>query len=320
MRRFLDSNRSLLLKIAIAAAAISLVSLAASGALASGRQPAAPASGGAARVAKDDVLTLQKKLAACRQEVADDREAIGYAESFLALAKRNRLVAVSAFGGTPIFVTVAAVRDALILRYVTGEITKAQLATKLHQLALQAAATLKKLTALIAEAHDARDADEGRCAKLAEQLNQAQSGGGGGGGGGGTVTFTLQPGLTEVKNTHQSELTIDPAGRKAHFVASSGAIWKSDYSWKVPTTITPGKSIQITIEDKILSIVPDQPLTDYMSAFAPDFAQQIQSHWPDNPDVSKTYTVPIAADQKDSSDIAITIGFISSGVTYHYKK
>jgi hypothetical protein len=45
MRRFLGSNRSLLVKMAIAASAISLVSFAASGALASGRQPSRASSG-----------------------------------------------------------------------------------------------------------------------------------------------------------------------------------------------------------------------------------------------------------------------------------
>src|SRR6187549_509030 len=44
-------------------------------------------------------------------------------------------------------------------------------------------------------------------------------------------SFTLDASRTKVTNTHQGELTIDAAGRKAHFKASSGAIWESDYSW-----------------------------------------------------------------------------------------
>ena len=99
-----------------------------------------------------------------------------------------------------------------------------------------------------------------------------------------------------------------------------GGAWKVDYSWKVPQTVTPGKSIEITIGIKFESVNPSQPLGMQISALAPDFAQAVQAHWPDSPTVSKTYTVPIAADQKDSSDVAMTIGFVSSGVVYHYRK
>jgi hypothetical protein len=318
MRRFLGSNRSLLLTITIAASAISLVTLASSGALASGRQPSTPASSGSTQQPADDIPTLQKKLAECRQDVAFDRQAIDYAESLAALAKRKQIVVISAGNNGPLILTFADVRDAMILNYVTGRITKAELASRLHSFALTAAKTLKTLKGLIDKARDERDEDQNRCAKLAQELRDAQNGGGGGGG----VTFSLQSGLTKMTNTHQSELTIDPSGMSAHLdnSKSGGAVWKIDYSWEVPRTITPGKSYTITLHDKILSVTPDQPLGDQINALAPDFAQAIQAHWPEKPDVSKTFTVPLAASQKDSGDIAITIGFVSSGVTYHYRK
>ena len=113
MRRFPGSTRSLLLTIALAASAISLVSLAASGALASGRQP------------QDDIPTLKKKLAECRQDVAFDREAIDYAENLYTLAKRNPIVVIASGSSGPLIVTFEDVRDAMILNYVTGRITKA---------------------------------------------------------------------------------------------------------------------------------------------------------------------------------------------------
>jgi hypothetical protein len=268
---------------------------------------------------KDDIPTLQKKLADCRQDVAYDREAIDYAEKLYALAKKHKVVVFTNIGG-PFIMTFAEVRDFLILQYVTGKINKVALASRLHSLALTAAKTLKLLAAAIEQARDERDADQNRCAKLAQQLQQAQGGGGGGGGGGTSKTLTLQPvKATDVSNTHQSELTIDASGRSAHFDASSGADWQADYSWKIPQTITAGNTYTITLHDKILNVTPSQPLGDQMNALAPDFAQAIQAHWPDNPDVEKTFNVPLTASDAGVSDYRITIGFISSSVTYHYK-
>ena len=64
---------------------------------------------------------------------------------------------------------------------------------------------------------------------------------------------------------------------------------------------------------------PSQPLGDQTNAIAPDFAQAIQAHWPDAPDASKTFTVPVSAGTSASSDYTIRIGFVSSTITYHYR-
>lgn len=269
---------------------------------------------------KDDIPALTKKLADCREDVKLDREAIDFAEHLYALAKQNKVVLLSNVG-SPFIITFADLRDAYILQYVTGQITKAQLAARLHSAALTAAKTLKLLAQAIEKARDERDADQSRCAKLAEQLKNAQSGGGGGGGGGGGSgpVFHVQP-LTsgDVTNTHKGELTIDAAGKEAHFKASSGAIWTSEYSWDVPSTITAGKSYTITIHDQITSVTPNQPLNDQMVARAPGFAEAIQAHWPDSPNATKTFTVPLSATQ--TGEFTIQVEFISSTVTYHYKK
>ncbi len=236
------------------------------------------------------------------------------------LAKRTFLYTVSHFEGRPIFmpVSVADFTDYITEELVLGAITPRQAVKAIQQLRQMTVSNLAALNDYIDAADSQVTHQRSRCASL-----------------GGTTTttttkpkppsanaFTLQSGLTKVTNTHQSELTIDAAGRTAHFDNSHGgsAVWKIDYSWEVPQTITPGKTYTITLHEEILSVSPSQPLGDQMNALAPDFAQAIQAHWPDNPDVSKTFTVPLAADQKDSSDIAITIGFVSSGVTYHYRK
>jgi hypothetical protein len=65
---------------------------------------------------------------------------------------------------------------------------------------------------------------------------------------------------------------------------------------------------------------PSQPLGFQITAFMPDFAQAVQAHWPETPSASKTFTIPVAADQKDSQEIVVTIGVLSGSVQYHYRK
>lgn len=266
---------------------------------------------------KDDVPTLQKKLAECRQQFAYDREAVGVLGTWLDLTKKHKMIFLGNADFGPIIVTIAQARDFYILKYVTGKSTRAELAKALGELAKRAAASIRAVTELLTDARDARDATGLRCKKLQEQLQQAQGGGGGGSG----PTFTVQPVKpTDVKNTHQGELTIDATGKSAHFESRSGARVKVDYSWEVPQTITPGKSVSITLHVQILSVTPDQPILDQMNALAPDFAQALQARWPDTPSATKTYTVPISEGYKGSSELTITIGFVSSSVTYRYKK
>jgi len=267
---------------------------------------------------RDDIPTLEKKLAQCRHDLAAARLTTGDAEHLLALATQKKIVLLS-IGGNPFPVTADQLRDILVARVLAGQLTRQHLTDWLKLISRLRASTVRTLTTLVDEDRDARDRIGNRCAKLAEELKQARAGGGTGGGS--APTFTLQPGLTKVTNTHAPELKIDPEGMSAdQDHCCDGGGWKIHYSWEVPQTITPGNTYTIMLHIKMLSVTPDQPLGDQMNALAPDFAQAIQAHWPENKDVSKTFTVPLAEDQKDSSDIGITIGFVSSGVIYHYRK
>ena len=65
---------------------------------------------------------------------------------------------------------------------------------------------------------------------------------------------------------------------------------------------------------------PVQPWLVGIGALVPNFAQQLTAHYPDQPSASKTYTVPIAADQKTAQEITITVGVLSAQVVYHYER
>jgi hypothetical protein len=131
-------------------------------------------------------------------------------------------------------------------------------------------------------------------------------------------SFTLDAARTKVTNTHQGELTIEAAGRKAHFKASSGAIWESDYSWTIPTTLTPGKNATVTISETILYIKPEQPIRDYMVFRGPDIAKQLIVEHPNPSHGTLTTTFPISSGYASSKELIVSIEFISSSVEYHY--
>jgi hypothetical protein len=317
MRRSLGTNRKLFLNIAILASAITLVSLAASGATASGR-PSTPTSGGSSRQATDDIPTLAKKLADCRKDVALDREAVDYAESLLALAKRKQLVFIPTGPFVPHIITVKEGRDWLILQYVTGKITEAQLARELKNLAVRAAATLRKLTEILEEARDARDADQNRCAKIAEQLKQAQSGGGGGSGTFALVGAVKADGTEDVANPNAIELEITPAAMKAtndHKASLGGGVWKVNYAWELPKTLTPGKEASVTLRITI-ETNPGQN-TFGVKVSAPGLsAQQLLT----KDGASKTYEFTVPPGYEDAKELTIDIYLLSAKVTYHYRR
>lgn len=170
----------------------------------------APATGGGG----GELAQVEAKLATCRKDLADAREAVQGTEELLALARKRPYVlqAVPGIGVVPISVKQAS--DSLILGYVTGEITRAQLVRSLQNLTRRARQTVELLKAAIAEAREGVERIQERCGALAEQRTRlrARGGGGGstgGGGGGGTGAF---PGSTATKlslTLQGSTVTLD---------------------------------------------------------------------------------------------------------------
>jgi hypothetical protein len=101
--------------------------------------------------------------------------------------------------------------------------------------------------------------------------------------------------------------------------AGNGGNWKVTYTWKVPQSLVPGKSTSITLGIQAESVDPVQPLFIQMTAYAPDFAQAFSINYPNPAGGSKTFPLPLAADQQDSKEITVTVGVLSAQVIYHYK-
>jgi hypothetical protein len=288
----------------------------ASGGLASSQRPSAPTSVGSNHQPNAPAETIQQ----CLKRLAGIQAQLNHFKKLRkdALEKRIYLYTIARVSGNPIFVAVSVTefKSLVTAELLAGDLSPKQLLQLVREMREMTVDNLRALGDYIA----GFNADAAKQKKHCDALRQ-----------GGTTpkpppppagTFTLEPGLTEVKNPNSNELTIDAAGQKAvdDNTHSGGAQWLVDYSWKVPQTFTPGKTSQITIGADIKSVNPSQPLGVQITAFAPDFAKAVQAHWPDTPSNSMTFDVPIAEDQKDSNEITVTIGVISASIVYHYRK
>ena len=131
----------------------------------------------------------------------------------------------------------------------------------------------------------------------------------------------------KVTNPNAPELTIDAAGGKAlwnhtgqYGGAGKGGEWKVDYTFKVPQTLTAGKSFSLTLGLAVTNVVPVQPLLIQMGARAPDFVGSVSANYPNPASASKTFSVPLSAGYKDFKEIVIIVGVVSAEVTYVYRR
>jgi hypothetical protein len=139
------------------------------------------------------------------------------------------------------------------------------------------------------------------------------------------ATFTLT--TTKVTNPNAPELTIDAAAGKATWDhtgqyggAGKGGEWKVAYTFKVPQTITAGKSFSITLGLAVSDAVPVQPLAMAIGARAPDFVGQVPVNYPNPASASKTFTVPLSTGYKEFKDLVIIVGFVSAEITFAYHR
>ena len=138
-------------------------------------------------------------------------------------------------------------------------------------------------------------------------------------------TFALAS--TKVSNPNAPELTIDAAGGTAvwdHTGVNGGA--GKGGEWKVTYTLEgPADADRRQIElDLALAHgeqrQPVQPLLVQMGARAPDFVQALSINYPNPASASKTYTVPLAEDQKDSKEVVVIVSVVSAEITYTYHR
>jgi len=146
----------------------------------------------------NELEQVEAKLALCKRDLAQGRNAVNDAEDFLALARRQPFVLFSVPGFGVVPVSVQAATDAVILEYLSGAITRAQMVKRLQNLVRRARQTVQDLKELIDDAREGLERTQKRCAALAEQRNRLKAGGGAGGGGGSTGAF---PGGTATTMT-----------------------------------------------------------------------------------------------------------------------
>jgi hypothetical protein len=140
-------------------------------------------------------------------------------------------------------------------------------------------------------------------------------------------TFELDTALTEVGNPNANELTITPTSAGlaiddhtgANGGAGNGGDWKVEYHWAVPTRLVPGKTAAIYLQIIVDSEDPPQPNGYQMGALAPDFAQSLPCHYPEQSSCSKTFEYRLAADQAGAKDIPISIHMLSAEVDFDYR-
>lgn len=140
-------------------------------------------------------------------------------------------------------------------------------------------------------------------------------------------TFELDTQLTEVKNPNADELTITPtsAGQAiddhtgANGGAGNGGDWTVEYHWAVPTRLVPGKTAAIYLQVVVESEDPPQPNGYQMAALAPDFAQSLPCHYPEQSSCSKTFEYLLAADQAGAKDIPLSVHMLSAEVDFDYR-
>jgi hypothetical protein len=124
-------------------------------------------------------------------------------------------------------------------------------------------------------------------------------------------------------NPYGKEVTVGASGGTATWDhCCDGGKWKIQYTWKFPASITPGKSSSISMSLKTVSVEPSQPLSDQMTALAPDFRQDLTTNYPNPASASKTYTVPLSVGYNDPNykEIKLYVGFAHATVTFTYRR
>jgi hypothetical protein len=141
--------------------------------------------------------------------------------------------------------------------------------------------------------------------------------------------FNLVAGLTEVKNANPPELTVNAGGtavwnHTGEFGgAGKGGEWRVDFTWKVPQTLTPGKSSSLTLGLQVSNVRPEQPILFQIGARAPDFKQVLDINYPNPAGDSKTYAIPVSAGWKDAKtvkELVVIIDVVGAEVVYHYRR
>ena len=91
---------------------------------------------------------------------------------------------------------------------------------------------------------------------------------------------------------------------------------------EVPSTLVPGKSFSIGISIKIAVVEPRQPLLDQISAFAPDFRQDLSAQYIGQPSASKTIRARSRRATRPTpiKEVKVYVSFAHASVEYTYRR
>jgi hypothetical protein len=133
------------------------------------------------------------------------------------------------------------------------------------------------------------------------------------------VSFQLV--ATKVSNPQGRQLTIDPAAENAVWDhCCDGGKWKARFSWQVPRELRAGVSYPIKLAMKVDSYQSGGPSGFMINVLAPDLAQALSVEAP-TPGAGEKTVMFLAPDYlKDQQEFSITVGFLSGGVTYTYRR
>jgi hypothetical protein len=124
----------------------------------------------------------------------------------------------------------------------------------------------------------------------------------------------------KITNYAPNEFKVNPGGSATWDHCCDGGKWKIEYTWKVPTTLTAGKSSTIAMSLEVVTVEPRQPLLVQMSALHPDFRQDLATQYPDQPSASKSYQVPLSAGYAGSKQpIQVWISLGNAQIAYTYR-
>jgi len=133
------------------------------------------------------------------------------------------------------------------------------------------------------------------------------------------VTFVLVD--SKVSNPQGPQLTIDPKAESAVWDhCCDGGKWKVRFGWQVPRELKVGLSYPIKLAMKIDNYQSGGPSGFQMNVLAPDLAEALAVQAPTPGQGERTVTFPARDYLKDMQEFSITVGFVSGGVTYTYRR
>ena len=134
------------------------------------------------------------------------------------------------------------------------------------------------------------------------------------------ASFELVPDV-KVSNPWGPQLNIDAqAGTAVWDHCCDGGKWRVRVTWHVPQEMSVGQSYPIELGITIDSYQSGGPSGFQMNTLAPDLAEALNVQAPTPGRGTRTVTFLARDYLKDWKEFSITIGFLSGGVTYTYRR